>query len=198
MDDIPEPQEERTLSLHPLPEHAVDLINALPVSPHLLAHLVLVHDVAWRLVEGIQAAWPELAFDAGAVLFGAATHDIGKVRHPEEMVGPGQAHHEAGVELLQEQGVEPERARFARTHATWQEEEQVTFEDLLVALADVVWAGGRNRTLEDAITAKIVEASANEVWQAYMDLDDLIVQVGTDAELRLVWQTQFAEPEELE
>jgi putative nucleotidyltransferase with HDIG domain len=198
MDEKPEPQEQNNLALHPLPQRAIELINALPVSPHLLAHLVLVHDVASRLVEGVQATWPELEFDAERVLFGAATHDIGKVRHPEEMVGPGQAHHGAGVDLLQEQGVEPEWARFARTHATWQEEEPVMLEDLLVALADVVWAGGRNRTLEDAITAQIAQASDGEAWQVYMQLDDLIVKAGADAELRLVWQTQFASPEDLE
>ena len=85
------------------------------------------------------------------MLFGAATHDIGKVWHLEEMSGPGQEHHQAGVELLQQQDVDAQRARFARTHGAWRSAEALEIEDLLVALADVIWAGGRNQALEDLV-----------------------------------------------
>jgi hypothetical protein len=45
--------------------------------------------------------------------------DVGKVVHREELSGPGSAHEPAGYELLVAHGVAPERARFARTHAVW-------------------------------------------------------------------------------
>ncbi|MFW5942311.1 MAG: HD domain-containing protein [Chloroflexota bacterium] len=189
--------EQSSLSLHQLPPDAVAVIEALSVSPHLLAHLVLVHDVATRLVQGIRQRWPDLSFDADAVRFGAAVHDIGKVVHPEEMTGPGSQHHAAGVALLQAHGVSAERARFARTHATWEQEGEIgggdiRFEDLLVALADIVWVGGRNQKLEDAVTTHLAASEGSAVWEAYMGLDDILTQLSSQSDLRLIWQTQFA------
>lgn len=183
-----------TLSLHRLSEDAAELLDSMAVHPHLLAHLILVHDAAVRLVEGIQKTWPDVAFDEKAVIFGAATHDVGKILHPEEMTGPGEAHRAAGVELLRSQGVEPARARFARTHATWQAE-AVQLEDLLVALADNVWAGRRDRELEDAIVREISASDESAIWNTFMALDDLLTEIATDAELRLVWQSQFLKSE---
>ena len=52
------------------------------------------------------------------MLFGAATHDIGKTPHPAELSGPGSAHEEAGRELLLSLGGSPRLARFAATHAS--------------------------------------------------------------------------------
>ena len=49
-----------------------------------------------RLVEGLHRTFPSLAFDADAVLFGAAVHDFGKVRHPNELTGPGSRHEQDG------------------------------------------------------------------------------------------------------
>jgi hypothetical protein len=43
---------------------------------------------------------PQLVFDRDAVLFGAATQDIGKIVYPAEASGPGSAHEEAGRQLL--------------------------------------------------------------------------------------------------
>ncbi|HSM54777.1 MAG TPA: HD domain-containing protein [Candidatus Sulfomarinibacteraceae bacterium] len=184
--------EQDSLALHQLPAEAVAVIEALSVSPHLLAHLVLVHDVAARLVQGIQLRWPDLSFDADAVQFGAAVHDIGKVQHPEEMTGPGSKHHAAGVALLETHGMSSQRARFARTHATWERERDIRFEDLLVALADIVWAGGRNQKLEDAVTTHLAASEGSAVWEAYMGLDDILTQLSAQSDLRLIWQTQFA------
>lgn len=183
-----------SLSLHRLTEDAAELLDSMAVHPHLLAHLILVHDVAVRLVEGIQKTWPDVAFDNGAVIFGAATHDIGKVLHPEEMTGPGEDHRAAGVELLRSRGVDPDRARFARTHASWHREE-VQLEDLLVALADNIWIGRRNQQLEDAVVRELSASDESAIWNTYMALDDLLTEISTDAELRLVWQSQFLNSE---
>ncbi|MFG1955016.1 HD domain-containing protein [Micromonospora sp. NPDC048830] len=106
------------------------------------AHLRAVHDVAVRLTDAVADRFPQLGMDRSAVLFGAATHDIGKVLHPEELSGPGSAHEHAGHELLLRRGVDESLARFARTHASWHLA-GVGVDDLLVSLADKVWKGKR-------------------------------------------------------
>jgi hypothetical protein len=65
-------------------------------------------------------------------LRGAATHDIGKCRHPAELSAPGSAHEIEGHRLLLAHGV-PERP--ARIHASWTGA-GTTFEDHLVSLAE--------------------------------------------------------------
>lgn len=184
--------DKESLELHSLPEDVAALLENVQVHPYLLAHLVLVHDAAYRLLEGIRETWPSLTIDADLVLFGAATHDIGKAWHLEEMSGPGRNHHQAGVDLLREQGVDKERARFARTHGTWRSTGALEIEDLLVALADVIWAGGRSQELEDVLTQRLAESEGGALWETFMKLDDILTQITKDAELRLVWQTQFA------
>ncbi|HZD11685.1 MAG TPA: HD domain-containing protein [Candidatus Binatia bacterium] len=181
-----------SLSLHKLPDEVADLVQRLDVHPYLLAHLILVHDAAWRLLEGLSITWPSLDIDQDQILFGAGIHDIGKVSHPEEMVGPGRRHHKAGEALLKAEGIAPHKARFARTHGAWENMQDLAMEDLLVALADTIWAGGRNRVLEDRVTERLAATDGRELWRTYMDLDDILMEITNDAELRLVWQTQFA------
>jgi hypothetical protein len=65
------------------------------------------------------ATWPQLSFDADAVSYGAATHDVGKALYPNELTGPGNQHESAGYRLLLDHGAPERRARFARTHARW-------------------------------------------------------------------------------
>src|SRR5581483_1132002 len=101
--------------LRPLPPPVAELLLALPAPPRLGAHLRAVHDVAADLLDAL----PRLAVDRAAVLFGAATHDIGKVEHPAELSGPGAAHEPAGHRLLLRHGFAEDLARFARTHADW-------------------------------------------------------------------------------
>ena len=48
------------------------------------------------------ARWPVLSVDHEAVLYGAATHDIGKVLHPNELDGPGNEHEKDGPALLEQ------------------------------------------------------------------------------------------------
>ena len=182
---------EPSLSLHELPEEVKVLFEKIAVPPYLLAHLIVVHDVATRLVSAIQRRWPELSFDAEAVRFGAATHDVGKVLHPNEMFAPGEAHREAGAKLLRQHGVSAARARFARTHAEWASVRNVQLEDLLVAMADKTWKGGRDERLENAFLAAIGQTVGDERWEAYMVLDELLTRLGEDAERRLLWQSQF-------
>lgn len=177
--------------LRPLPPVVVEFLRDLDAPPRLLAHLVLVHDVAARLLEALAETWPHLRVDAGAVLLGAATHDIGKVRVPEELTGPGTTHALLGQQLREEQGFPVEVVRYARTHETWAEEPDVTPEDLLVALSDYLWRGKRDAALEDALTAWIAAAVGAAPWAVFLDLDDIATDLAQDAPRRLHWLAQF-------
>jgi len=176
--------------MRPLPVEAVEALHAAGGTPRLLAHLLLVHDVAATLVEAVDRTWPRLRVDAGAVLLGAATHDIGKILYPEEITRLGTDHAEAGETYLLRHGFTPAQARFARTHETWASEPAARMEDLLVALADQLWKGERNNALEEAITMAIADAVSDAPWAVYMDLDDIatpLADVGP-ARLRLLAQ----------
>lgn len=159
--------------MRPLPDEAARLCHVLKAPDRLVSHLEVVHDVACHLVEGLRRAFPALAFDAEAVCFGAATHDLGKVIHPEELVGPGDLHEQVGPALLEANGVPPHLARFARTHGRW-DREPVGLEDLLLALADHSWRAARNDGLEAMIVERLASPSGKEPWQTIILLDDVI------------------------
>jgi len=95
------------------------LCRAVDAPPRLIAHLTLVHDVADRLISSLHNAFPNLEMDTDSILFGAATHDIGKAIHREELTAPGKLHELRGVDLLRELGISEHRARFALTHGNW-------------------------------------------------------------------------------
>ncbi|MFF7259866.1 HD domain-containing protein [Streptomyces sp. NPDC008159] len=178
-------------ALRPLPERAAALLRDLGAPPRLAAHLRLVHDVAVELADWVERRYPGLRFDRAAVLFGAATHDIGKTAHVEELSGPGSAHEEAGRRLLLDRGVEPELARFAGTHAAWAVDPDMGFEDLLVALADKVWKNRRVSGLEDLVVGRLCGASGRPGWEEFLALDDLLSALGADAERRLAFQAAY-------
>ena len=113
---------EYLVDIRDLPDDARQVLKRLNAPPRLVAHLTLVHDVAADILKSLQAQWPNLSIDKGAVLFGAATHDIGKVLHPAELVGPGSKHERDGPGLLEQVGIPADRCRFARTHGTWKQE----------------------------------------------------------------------------
>ncbi|MFF0295638.1 HD domain-containing protein [Kitasatospora sp. NPDC004614] len=177
------------LRLCPLPDEVTLLLAELAAPPRLVAHLRLVHDVAVRLVDWSAEHCPGLEFNRAAVLFGAATHDIGKALHRAELSGPGSAHEPAGRELLLAAGVAPELARFAAGHATWGPDSGV--EDLLVSLADKVWKNRRVPDLEDLLVAALVRAGGGERWEQFLALDELLTAIGDGAEERLAHQALF-------
>ncbi|WNO70587.1 HD domain-containing protein [Streptomyces sp. AM8-1-1] len=176
--------------LRPLPPVVAELLRSLEAPPRLAAHLRAVHDVAVELSNWVRDRYPDVAVDRDAVLFGAATHDIGKTLHPEELVGPGSAHEPAGRDLLLDRGFEPALARFAATHASW-DDPAVTIEDLLVSTADKVWKDKRVPDLEDRLVRALAEATGREPWEEYLALDDLLSGLGADAGRRLAFQSEF-------
>ena len=175
--------------LRPLPAPVCALLEAVSAAPRLGAHLRAVYDTAWDLTDALARHCPELEFDRTAVLFGAATHDIGKAVHATELSGPGSAHEHTGYELLLSYGVEEHLARFARTHASWTAPD-VAIEDLLVSLADKVWKGRRVTELEDVVIGHLAAAAGRHAWEAFAALDDLLGRIADGADGRLAFQAR--------
>jgi putative nucleotidyltransferase with HDIG domain len=173
----------------PLPATAAELLEALDAPPRLAAHLRAVYDVAVRLADGL--AREGLAFDRDAVLFGAATHDIGKTRHVEELEQPGHAHEEAGYDLLLSYGVPAELARFAGTHGSGWLRPGATTEDLLVSVADKVWKGQRVTDLEQRLLERLTAATGLEEWDAFLRLDSVLAALAADADRLLAFQFRY-------
>ncbi|WP_030689914.1 HD domain-containing protein [Streptomyces globisporus] len=176
--------------LLPLPDRVAELLFVLGSPPRLAAHLRAVHDVAQQLADWVEKRCPALSFDREAVLFGAATHDIGKAVHVAELSGPGAAHEQAGRSLLLGRGVSPELARFAATHASWREARN-GLEDLLVSLADKVWKNKRVPDLEDLVVARLAEATGRAAWEEFIALDEVLSRIGDEADERLAFQASF-------
>lgn len=179
------------LRLRPLPERVVAMLRDLNAPPRLVAHLRLVFDVASQLVDAIEERAPALTFAREEVLFGAATHDIGKARFPHELVSAGSEHEAYGPGLLADFGVPARLARFTRTHAAWKSGEELCLEDLLVALADTCWKGKRSDLLESRIAKAIAEQIGVPEWEAMLLLDDVVERLAADADERLAWQARF-------
>ena len=177
-------------AVRPLPPAAADLLRALDAPPRLAAHLRAVHDVAVDLTDWLTATHPAVAFDRNAVLFGAATHDIGKAVHVDELSAPGARHEPAGRDLLLSFGVPGDLARFAATHASWQDP-GVELEDLLVSLADQIWKAKRVPDLEQLVVERLSAAVAVEPWEAFMSLDDCLDRLAADADTRLAFQNAY-------
>jgi hypothetical protein len=173
-----------------LPAQVDDLLFEMNAPPRLAAHLRAVHDVAAQLTAWLTVHYPALVIDHEAVLFGAATHDIGKTVHVEELSGPGSQHEPTGQQLLLDAGIDPCLARFAATHASWQTA-TVELEDLLVSLADKIWKAKRVPDLEQLVVDRLVAASGEKPWQAFLSLDDLLDKIAADADHRLAFQNGY-------
>ncbi|NUT27864.1 MAG: DUF4253 domain-containing protein [Streptomyces sp.] len=194
--------------LRPLPASVAELLLSLDAPPRLAAHLRAVHDVAVQLVDWVEQRYPDLDLDREAVLFGAATHDVGKAVHVAELSGPGSSHEKAGRELLLAHGFGPELARFAGTHGAWTGP-AVTLEDLLVSTADKIWKNKRVPELEDLVVTRLVRATGREGeegrkgqegeegregWVERLAVDELLERIGGGADHRLAFQASFPAP----
>lgn len=176
----------------PLPPEALRILERVSAPPRLIAHLVLVHDAACTLTEGFSAEFPEAHFDPDLVRFGAATHDIGKTVHPDEIVESGKHKHQrSGLELLLSFGVPYERARFAWTHGNWGGEE-ITLEDLIVALADKSWKAKRVDALENRTARLLSSRTSRPLWDCTAKLDEILKVFVRDADKKIAWQASFS------
>jgi hypothetical protein len=177
-------------SLRPLPEDAAALLRSSGAAPRLAAHLRAVHDVAVSLTSWVSSAYPDVAFDRDAVLFGAATHDIGKTVHVVELSEPGTRHEAEGERILLAAGVAPGRARFAGTHGSWRAE-RAGFEDHLVSAADKIWKGKRQEDLEQLLVDRLAAGSGQEPWEVFLALDDCLATIARGADALLDFQIAY-------
>jgi hypothetical protein len=169
-----------------LPPEAARLCEELRAPPLLVRHLTLVHDAAVELLDGLAAAFTGLALDRDAILFGAATHDLGKVLHPQELTGPGHQHEDDGPALLEGHGVPSRLARFTQTHGRWKE--TADLEDLIVTLADSVWRGRRVEELEAKVADILATATGLEPWLAWSKVDAVCEKIASRSSDRLAFQ----------
>ena len=176
------------MKLRHLPNRVLDLFQRQNPPSRLIRHHELVHDACCMLLEAVQARFPGLPIDHDLVLLGAAIHDAGKLVHRDEISGPGHQHEEDGPAFLVERGFEPVEARFAMTHGRWGEEPNTPLEDLLVALSDEIWKGGRNDRLESRVSQAIADETGLMVWEVYLWLDQVLVEIAEDADGRLAYQ----------
>lgn len=178
------------LPLRPLPVQVLALLAAVGAPARLAAHLRAVHDVAVQLLDWLPQRYPDVPVDRAAVAFGAATHDIGKAIHRHELSGPGSAHEPEGYRLLLAHGVPERLARFARDHARW-DRLDATMEDLLVSLADKIWKGRREPTLEQRIIAVIEATTGQPGWEVFLALDEVLEGIADRADARLAYQSRY-------
>ncbi len=154
----------------------------LGAPPHLIQHVKLVGEAAEMLIVQFQKL--DLAFDRDWIRWGVAFHDTGKILHPSELVEKGNRHEVAGEILLLERGIDPKIARCCRSHGQWQQLE-CSFEELVVALADNLWKGNRNRELEDRIIGKVAQMLGKDYWEVFGCLDDKFEEIAASGDSRL-------------
>ena len=164
------------------------LLVAIGAPSRLIRHGELVGEAAAEILSALFGVVPPgFDLDRTRVLLGAWLHDAGKSVHPSELAGPGHSHEAAGEGLLLERGVDPRVARMCRTHAQWKEmhNEEVTLEDLLVALADSLWKGRRDATLEARVIDAVAARAGADRWSLFTPLDDTFERVAAGADARL-------------
>ena len=178
-----------SLRLRPLPPVAEALLIELDAPARLAAHLRAVHDVAGQIVTWVQDRYPATNVDHSAVLIGAALHDIGKVLHPDELVGPGSSHEDSGYRLLLARGIDEHVAQLVRDHGAWRTRE-ATMDLLLVCLADSIWKDKRLSDLEELVVDRIAVATGHERWAVFAEVDEQLSAIGSHAVRRLAYQNR--------
>ena len=177
------------MQIRNLPNRIVELLDQLKAPSRLVRHLQLVHAMAFDVLTLLKNEWPELEINHPLVLFGAATHDIGKVRFQKELYEGGKYHELEGQRILKEHGFEDTEARFALTHGNWKMD-NLELEDLLVCLSDKVWKGKRVEALEERIVSILVLKLNQDFWEVYPKFTSILDKVVTGADERILWQNQ--------
>lgn len=172
-----------------LPHTVTELLEKHEAPSRLKRHLQIVHSVANDLLNGIKNEFPQLNLNEEDILFGAATHDIGKTVITEELYQKGNEHEAIGQQLLLDSGYPETKARFAKTHGNWQAE-NLGIEDLLVALSDKIWKGKRIDLLEEKVVAQISSKLNMNYWEVYPVLDKVLSQIANGTDERLNWQNE--------
>ena len=172
-----------------LPNEVAELLEILNSPERLKKHLSIVHTTAFEILKQLKIVWPNLKMNQELILFGAATHDIGKTEITDELFGGGKRHELAGITILLIHGFTNEQSRFALTHGNWQDE-SLEIEDLLVALSDKIWKGNRVDDLEILLGQKLSSLLNCDYWEVYGKLDSILAQIALGADQKLNWQGQ--------
>jgi len=164
------------------PESARELLVTLGAPARLLRHVELVGEAADLILSKL--AELQVPVRADLVRAGVILHDAGKIMHPAELDEAGSQHEPAGERLLLERGVAPELARICVSHAQWANM-SVSFEELLVALADKLWKGVRKPELEERVVDAVAAVLRTDRWNLFVTLDSLFEEVAADGTTRL-------------
>jgi hypothetical protein len=175
------------LELLDLPTGVEELLEILNIPDRLKRHLRIVHSTAFDILTLLKVEWPFLELDQELILFGAATHDIGKTMITDEIYESGKRHELTGMTILLNHGFTKEESRFALTHGNWQDE-GLKIEDLLVALSDKIWKGERIDDLEELLGQKLSSILNCDYWDVYGKLDSILSQIALGADEKLNWQ----------
>jgi hypothetical protein len=97
---------------------------------------------------------------------------VGKAIHADELHGGGAEHEAAGERLLLAHDVDARIARCCRSHAQWRSMPDASLEELVVALADVTWKGGRLPELEERLVDEVTRRTGCDRWEAFVAIDD--------------------------
>jgi hypothetical protein len=162
---------------------ARNLLVSLGAPPSLVTHVRLVGEAAEALLAEFRRLGVPL--DADFVRAAVVLHDAGKILHPGELHGGGSEHEVAGDTLLRAHGVNPALARCCLSHARW-DQIPCSPEELVVALADTLWKGRRNATLEKRVIDAICERLDQSFWNLFVELDDCFEAIAADGAMRLL------------
>ena len=170
-----------------LPKKVTSLLEHYEAPQRLIRHLTIVHATAFYLSEQLNNTWQQLPFNIAEILFGAATHDIGKVIVTDEIYQEGKLHEVKGFALLKQHGFSDSEARFTITHGNWKAETNM-LEDLIVCLADKVWKGKRIPELEEEIVKRISTTIYVDFWEVFMQFEAILEKIVIGADDRIAWQ----------
>ncbi|VEP18818.1 HD domain-containing protein [Hyella patelloides LEGE 07179] len=142
----------------------------------LIKHHKLVVEATEEIITDLKTNFPNLDCNYSQVLIGAAIHDAGKIIFNNEIYKSGNRHELEGEQYLINLGIPPHIAKFCRTHAHWNDPDN-TIEDLLVAVADVLWKGCRNEQLENLVISRISNLMEKDFWDVFLIVDSLFEKV---------------------
>lgn len=149
----------------------------------LIVHVKLVGEAAELLISKLNEL--QVQFNENFVRLGVALHDSGKIIHPKELFAKGSNHETDGEKFLIAKGVDSKLARCCRSHAQWYVME-CSFEELLIALADILWKGKRNAQLEAMMIARLARKCNKEYWELFLEMDSCFEIIASEGDSRLL------------
>lgn len=162
-------------------DDALQFLKTLQAPKPLLLHAEMVSKVAEQILKCLNL--PMESDNASSVLVAAVLHDIGKIKHPNELYDSGHEHEATGYQMLLAYAFPENIAEVCITHSQW--EKSHSLETLIVALADKLWKGKRIVELEDQIIKKVADLRQSDFWSMYSHLQACFDSIADGAPERL-------------